>query len=156
MSNHKLSMTIDGLIITMKRSFDAPRDLVWKANTDPALLAQWWGQRESTTIIDKLDLRPGGEWRFVQKSPDGAEYGFRGEYQEDVPPVRFTTTFEFERMPGHILVETFSFTETNGITTLTTVATYDSQEDLDAMVGSGMEVGAAESYDRLEEFLAKQ
>jgi len=101
-------------------------------------------------------LRPGGEWRFVQKSPDGAEYGFRGEYQEVVPPERFTTTFEFEGMPGHILVETFSFTETNGITTLTTVATYDSQEDLDGMVGTGMEAGAAESYDRLDEFLAKQ
>jgi uncharacterized protein YndB with AHSA1/START domain len=156
MSDNKLSMTVDGLTVTMTRQFNAPRDLVWKANTDPDLMAQWWGQRGSTTIIDQLDLRPGGAWRFIQKAPDGAEYAFRGEYQEIVPPERFTYTFEFEGMPGHIIVETFHFSENDGVTTITAVSTYNSQEDLDGMINSGMEAGAAESYDRLEELLATQ
>lgn len=156
MSNNKLSMSIDGLTVTMSRQFNAPRDLVWKANTDPELVAQWWGQRISTTIVDKLDFREGGAWRFVQKSPDGSEWGFRGEYRDIVAPERYTYTFEFEGMPGHIINETFHFTESDGVTTITAISTYASQEDLDGMLNSGMEAGAAESYDRLEEFLATQ
>lgn len=156
MSNNKLSMTVDGLTVTMTRQFDAPRDFVWKAHTDPELVAQWWGQRTSTTIVDKLDFREGGAWRFVQKSPDGSEWGFRGEYRDIVPPERYTYTFEFEGMPGHVIVETFNFTESDGVTTITAVSTYDSQADLDGMLNSGMETGAAESYDRLDEFLATQ
>ncbi len=77
----------------MTRVFDAPRELVFKAHVDPALIAQWWGLRSNTTIVDQLDARPGGKWRFVQRRPDGSEEGFRGEFREIVPPERFTWTF---------------------------------------------------------------
>ncbi len=142
------------LEIAMTRVFDAPRELVYKAHTDPELTPRWWGQRGSTTIVDKMDVRPGGAWRFVQKAPDGSEYAFRGEYREVVPPERLAYTFEFEGMPGKVLVETITFTETDGKTTLTSVSVFDTKEDRDGMLASGMESGAAESMDRLEELLA--
>lgn len=140
--------------IAMSRVFNAPRELVFRAHTDPDLVSRWWGQRGSTTIVDTMDVKPGGAWRFVQKAPDGTEYGFRGEYREVVPPERLTWTFEFEGMPGHVLVETMTFTETDGKTTLTSVSVFDTKEDRDGMLASGMEGGAAESLDRLEELLA--
>lgn len=140
--------------IAMTRVFDAPRELVFRAHTDPTLVPRWWGQRTSTTIVDTMDVRPGGAWRFVQKAPDGTEWAFRGEYREIVPPERLTYTFEFEGMPGHILVETITFTESDGKTTLTTVSVFDTQEDRDGMLASGMEAGANESLDRLAELLA--
>jgi uncharacterized protein YndB with AHSA1/START domain len=142
------------LEISMTRTFDAPRALVFKAFTDRELIPQWWGLRDSVTIVDKLDLRPGGEWRFVQRSPDGTEYGFHGEFREITPPDRITWTFEFEGMPGHVLVETLTFTEATGRTTITTNSVFDTVEDRDGMLKSGMEQGAAESYDRLAELLA--
>jgi uncharacterized protein YndB with AHSA1/START domain len=142
------------LEISMTRTFDAPRALVFKAFTDRELIPQWWGRRDSVTIVDKLDLRPGGEWRFVQRSPDGTEYGFHGEFREITPPDRITWTFEFEGMPGHVLVETLTFTEATGRTTITTNSVFDTVEDRDGMLKSGMEQGAAESYDRLAELLA--
>jgi uncharacterized protein YndB with AHSA1/START domain len=150
-----LSVTLPSdLEIAMSRVFNAPRELVFRAHTDPDLVSRWWGQRGSTTIVDTMDVKPGGAWRFVQKTPDGTEYGFRGEYREVVPPERLTWTFEFEGMPGHILVETMTFTETDGKTTLTSVSVFDTKEDRDGMLASGMEGGAAESLDRLEELLA--
>ena len=142
------------LEIAMSRTFDAPRALVFKAFTDPELIPNWWGQRDSITVIDKLDLRPGGEWRFVQHTPDGTEYGFHGEFREITPPERITWTFEFEGMPGHVLVETVTFTEAAGKTTISTISTFDTIEDRDGMLAAGMESGAAESYDRLAELLA--
>jgi uncharacterized protein YndB with AHSA1/START domain len=142
------------LEISMTRTFDAPRALVFKAFTDRELIPQWWGLRDSVTIVDKLDLRPGGEWRFVQRSPDGTEYGFHGEFREITPPDRITWTFEFEGMPGHVLVETLTFTEATGRTTIATNSVFDTVEDRDGMLKSGMEQGAAESYDRLAELLA--
>lgn len=152
-STLKVSLPSD-LEIAMSRVFNAPRELVFRAHTDPDLVPRWWGQRGSTTIVDTMDVKPGGAWRFVQKAPDGSEYGFRGEYREVVPPERLTWTFEFEGMPGHILVETMTFTETDGKTTLTSVSVFDTKEDRDGMLASGMEGGAAESLDRLEELLA--
>jgi uncharacterized protein YndB with AHSA1/START domain len=139
--------------IQMSRSFDAPRELVFKAFIDPELVPKWWGLRSNTTVIDKLDARAGGEWRFVQKSPDGAEYGFRGEFREVTPPELLTWTFEFEGMPGHVIVETMRFAEQDGVTTITTTSVFDSIEDRDGMINSGMAAGAAESYDRLAELL---
>ena len=74
--------------IVMTRLFDAPRELVFKAYTDPAMVPHWWGQRGATTTVDKMDVRPGGAWRFVQRGPDGSEFAFNGEYREIVPPER--------------------------------------------------------------------
>ena len=141
--------------ITMTRVFDAPRELVFHAHIDPQHVPHWWGQRGSTTIVDTMDVRPGGAWRFVQRAADGTEYGFRGEYREVVPPERLVYTFEFEGMPGHILVETITFEELDGKTRLTTTSVFTSVEDRDGMLESGMESGAIESWDRLEELLGR-
>jgi uncharacterized protein YndB with AHSA1/START domain len=151
----RLTVTLPSdLEIAMTRTFDAPRALVFKAFTDAELIPNWWGQRDSTTVVDKLDLRPGGEWRFVAHTPDGTEYGFHGEFREISPPERFTWTFEFEGMPGHVLVETMTFTEADGKTTYTSNSVFDSIEDRDGMLNAGMDEGAAESCDRLAELLA--
>jgi uncharacterized protein YndB with AHSA1/START domain len=142
--------------ILVTRVFDAPRDLVFRAHTDPALIPLWWGQRHSTTVVTQLDVRPGGGWRFVQRSPDGSEYGFRGEFREIAAPERIVQTFEFEGMPGHIVLQNLAFAEQDGKTTLTTREVYASQEDRDGMIASGMESGMHETYARLDELLAKQ
>jgi uncharacterized protein YndB with AHSA1/START domain len=155
-SKGKYELTIStpsDLEIVMTRDFDAPRDLVFKAYTDPEVIPKWWGWRDSVTIVDKMDVKPGGQWRYVGRGPDGTEYAFRGEFREIVPPERLSYTFEYEGMPGHICVETITFEETDGKTTLTNISLYDSVEDRDGMLAS-MEDGAAESLDRLEEYLA--
>lgn len=140
--------------VSMTRVFNAPRELVFAAYTDPKHVANWWGLRSSTTIVDKMDARPGGEWRYIQRSADGTEYGFRGEYLEVVPPEKLVYTFEFEGMPGHIVTDSLTFEEAGGKTKLTSLSLFASQEDRDGMVESGMEYGANESWDQLEELLA--
>jgi uncharacterized protein YndB with AHSA1/START domain len=139
--------------IMMTRVFDAPRDLVFQAHTSSEHIEKWWGRRGSTLIVCELDFRPRGKWRFVERSADGEEHGFRGEYREIVPPERIVWTFEYEGMPGHISVETMTLTEHGGKTTLTAVSRFDSVEDRDGMLQSGMEVGANETWDRLAEYL---
>jgi uncharacterized protein YndB with AHSA1/START domain len=139
--------------IVMTRVFDAPRELVFKAYTDPNAIPQWWGPRRYATTVDQMDVRPGGAWRFVNQGPDGSEFAFRGEYRVIVPPERLVYTFEFEGMPGHILVETITFEEHDGKTTLTNTSLFDSGEDRDGMLASGMTEGATESMDRLAEYL---
>ncbi len=139
--------------ILITRDFDAPRALVFKAFTDPDSIPKWWGPRILTTVVEKMDLRPSGVWRYIQHDPQGNEYGFNGVYREIVPPERIVYTFEFEGMPGHVLVETVTFEEKDGKTRLTARAVFDSLEDRDGMLNSDMESGAAESYDRLEELL---
>lgn len=140
--------------VVITRLFDAPRELVFKAFTDPTLIPQWWGLRGYTTTVDKMEVRPGGAWRFVTRGPDGNEDAFRGEYREIAAPERLVYTFEWEGLPGHILTETITLEEQDGKTMVTDTALFDSKEDRDGMVQSGMEVGARESNDRLEELLA--
>ena len=145
---------ISDLEIAMTRVFDASRELVFKAYTDPEMVAQWWGQRASTTIVDKLDLRPGGTWRFIQREEGGIEYAFNGEYREVSPPERLVSTFEFEMMPGHVIVDTATFEELDGRTKVTVTSLFANIEDRDGMLSSGMEGGANESWDQLAELLA--
>jgi uncharacterized protein YndB with AHSA1/START domain len=141
--------------IEMSRIFDAPRELVFKACTDPSLIPLWWGPRRMTTIVDQMDVRPGGTWRFLQHDAEGNEYGFRGEYREITPPERMVQTFEFEGMPGHVAVETMTLEDLGGRTRMTVRSRYDSVEDLDGVLQSGMEEGARETWDRLAELLAQ-
>ena len=140
--------------ITMQRSFRAPRELVYRAMTDPELIPQWWGQRSTTTIVDKLDARVGGEWRFIQRAENGSEYAFRGTFQELDPPSRIVQTFEFEPMAGHVSTDALTLTDIDGGTLVRIDSTFASKEDRDGMLQSGMEGGANETYDRLEELLA--
>ncbi len=146
--------TLSDREIVMERVFDASRELVFEAHTDPKHIPHWWGPRGMTTTVDTMDVRPGGSWRFVHRDQDGNEYGFYGEYREVLVPARLVSTFEFEGMPGHVLVDTATFEEVDGKTRLTVTSLFESGEDLDGMIESGMESGAIESWDRLAELLA--
>jgi uncharacterized protein YndB with AHSA1/START domain len=139
--------------ICMTHVFDAPRDLVFQLCIDPKQIPKWWGPRRLTTTVEHMDVRPGGTWRFVQKDDQGNIFAFHGEYREIVPPERTVSTFEFEGMPGHVLVETITFEDLGGKIKMTVRDVYETVEDLDGMVQSGMEEGATESYERLAELL---
>jgi len=148
----KFTMPSDREVV-MTRVFEAPRDLVWRAYTDPKMIPRWWGPRDYTTTVDKMDLRPGGAWRFVNGAPDGKVFGFSGVYREIVRPERIVQTFEFEGVPGHIVVDTVTFEEHEGGTRVTVRSLFETKEDRDGMVSSGMEEGATESTERLDELL---
>ena len=140
--------------IRMERIFDAPRELVWKVWTNPDLIPKWWGPKTLVTTVDEMDLRPGGRWRFLQRDPNGMEYAFNGVYREIVPPERIVATFNFEPIgPGHELVEVVTFEEQDGKTKMTSKALYNTIEDLEGMLKSGMEEGANETMDRFAELL---
>ena len=139
--------------IELKRVFDAPRRLVWEALSKPEHVQHWWGRRIDTMASCQMDFRPGGSWRFVTRDTDGNELAFRGEYRVIVPGERVVQTFEFEGMPGHVSVETMTLEERDGKTTITATSSFDSVEERDAMLATGMEYGAAETYDRLAEYL---
>ena len=140
--------------IIMKRIYDAPRALLFKAYTDPALIPQWWGPRMYATVVDKLDARPGGLWRFLNRDAGGKEYAFHGVYHEVAAPERIVATFEFEGAPGHVSMETLNLEEIGGRTVLTNTSVFQSVADRDAMLRHGMEEGAVETMDRLAELLA--
>lgn len=141
--------------IIIERTFDAPRELVFKAFTDPKSIPQWWGPRYLTTTVDKMDVRPGGVWRFINRDANGNEYAFNGKYLEVAPPERLSYTFEFEAMPGQVSVETATFEERGGKTKVTATAVFETLEGFDGMVNSGMEAGAVETWERLAELVEK-
>ena len=141
--------------IYVERVFDAPRDLVFAAYTDPKLIPEWWGPRDSTTVVDQMDVRAGGSWRFVMRDSEGNETGFRGTYREVTPPERIEQTFEWEGMPGHVSVETATFEDLGDRTRVKTVSLFHTTEERDGMLGSGMEDGMNETYARLDELLAR-
>ena len=140
--------------IHVERVFDAPRDMVFAVYTDPELIPEWWGPRNGTTIVDQMDVRNGGSWRFVMRAADGSENGFRGTYREVTPPERIVQTFEWEGMPGHVSVEIATFEDLGDRTKVTTVSLFHTPEERDGMLASGMESGLNETYARLDELLA--
>jgi uncharacterized protein YndB with AHSA1/START domain len=140
--------------IAMTRVFDAPRNLVFDALTKPELLQRWYGPRGWSLVVCEIDLRVGGAWRFVTRRPDGKEVGQRGVYREIVRPERLVNTESWEDWnPGEVLV-TAVLVEQGGQTTLTNTLLFPSQEVRDALVKSGMTNGAAETYDKLADYLA--
>jgi uncharacterized protein YndB with AHSA1/START domain len=153
---HKHTLSTPGdREIHVERVFDAPRDRVFAAYTDPELVPEWWGPRETTTTVDEMDVLAGGAWRFLSRMADGSETAFRGEYREVTPPERIVQTFEWEGLPGHVSVETATFEDLGDRTKVTTVSVFDTPEDRDGMIESGMERGMAETYARLDELLAR-
>jgi uncharacterized protein YndB with AHSA1/START domain len=137
------------------RTFKAPVDLVYRAWTDPDLLVQWLGPRRLTMKVDEYDVRHGGSWRYVHIDEDGTEYGFRGVFHGEPSPDGVVQTFEFEGAPGHVQLDTAVF-EANGNETVVHMNTvFQSVEDRDAMLRSGMESGWTESMERLDEVLEK-
>jgi len=139
--------------IVTTRVFDAPRDLVFEAHTSCEHMSHWWGPRRYEISSCEMDFRPGGAWRIVHRGADGEIPAFRGEFREIVRPERIVWTFEWEGVPGHVSVQTATFEEHDGKTTLTATAVFDTKEDRDGMLQSGMEEGAAETYERLDEYL---
>src|SRR2546426_6670996 len=134
---------------------DAPRELVFKAYTDPKLFAQWWGPRRYKIKVDKFDSRPGGSWRVVHVGDDGSEHGFRGVNHDIVSPARICSTFEYEGVPGHVALNTATFEALGNKTRVVEHSIFESVMDRDGMVASGMQEGADESVERLVELLDK-
>ena len=140
------------------REFDAPRELVFKAFTDPKLYTQWLGPRRYTMNLEKFEPKSGGMWRYTHKDKDGNEFGFHGVYHEVLAPERMIDTFEFEGLPekGHVSLETAKFVELpGGRTRVTMQSVFQSVADRDGMMQSGMEQGINESFDRLDELLER-
>jgi uncharacterized protein YndB with AHSA1/START domain len=144
--------TDDQILIT--REFDAPKHLVYKAWTTPELVKQWWNAKRGEVAIAEIDLRVGGTWRYVMVAHGDVEVGFHGEYREIVPNERLVYTEVYEGIPDadeHPAVNTITFTEADGRTTLTCVMECESKEARDAIIASGMEAGMQDAMDLLEQ-----
>jgi uncharacterized protein YndB with AHSA1/START domain len=140
--------------IVLTRAFDAPRHIVFEAFTKPELLKRWFGPRGWSLEVCEVDLKVGGGFRFVLRGADGTALGMRGVYREIMPPERSVHTESFDDYPGESVV-TAVFAEQEGKTILTATVLYPSRDVRDAVLKSGMEHGAAESYDKLAELLDK-
>lgn len=151
---HELTVTTPSdREMVMTRVFDAPRDLVFEAHTSFEHMSNWWAPRKYEVASCEIDFRPGGAWRIVHRGPDGNEIAFHGEYREIVRPERIIWTFGSDGMPGSPGPETMVFEEHDGKTTLTTTSVFNSAEERDGVLESGMEAGAVETYERLDEYL---
>jgi uncharacterized protein YndB with AHSA1/START domain len=138
-----------------ERTFDAPRELVFRAFIEPDLLVQWLGPRQYTMTIDRFDARDGGSYRYVHADDAGNAFGFHGVFHGEPSPDGFVQTFEFEGAPGNVSMDTLTLEERDGKTTVRTNSVFQSVEARDAMVQSGMADGMNDGYDRLEELVAK-
>jgi uncharacterized protein YndB with AHSA1/START domain len=140
--------------IRIEREFDAPRELVWRAFTEPELVAQWWG-RGNPLVIERLEVERGGHWRFVEHAPDGV-HGFEGRFREVVAPERMSHTFEWDGMPGYVVIEMIELEEIGkGRTRVVNVSRFYSTEERDGMLQAGMEDGLNQSYAALDRLLAR-
>ncbi|WP_404827813.1 SRPBCC family protein [Conexibacter stalactiti] len=135
--------------IQIVREFDAPKHLVWKAWTTPELVKRWWSSDMGETTLAEIDLRVGGRWRYVMVAGD-MEVGFHGEYSEIVENERLVSTEVYEGMPEAYSVNTATFEETDGRTTLTILVQHSSKEHRDGHIASGMEGGMNRAMDYLE------
>lgn len=139
--------------IDITREFDAPRDLVFKAWSDPDLLVQWLGGTRLKMEIDTYELRDGGRWRYIHTDQDGSEYAFHGVFHGTPTPDSWIQTFEFEGWPGQVSLESLTMEEQDGKTVLRNRAVYQSVEARDAMISSGMEEGMNSGFDALDALL---
>ncbi len=143
--------------ILITREFDAPRELVYEAFTTPDLVKRWWHANRGEMTIAEIDLRVGGKWRYVMVTDDGFEVGFHGEYREIVPNERIVSTEVYEGLPERVsqedgaTVNTATFTEADGRTTLTILVQTTSEASRDAIIDSGMETGLQDALDLLEQ-----
>jgi uncharacterized protein YndB with AHSA1/START domain len=141
--------------VLTSRDFDEPRELVYRAFTEPDLLVQWLGPRKYTMTIDRYDLRDGGTWRYVHSDDAGNSFGFHGVFHGEASPDGIVQTFEFEGAPGNVQMDTVTFEESGGKTIVRTNSVFQSVEARDAMVNAGMAGGMSEGYERLEDLLGK-
>jgi uncharacterized protein YndB with AHSA1/START domain len=147
----------EGGDLVFERTFDAPREVVWKAFMDPERIPHWWGPRNTTTTVVEMDVRPGGSWRYVSHAPDRDDVAFFGEYLEIDPPNRFSWTFMFEveGVGPQGGPETHLFEDVGGRTKVTSISHMGSPEVIEGALATGMVRGAIETWDRLEALLAE-
>jgi uncharacterized protein YndB with AHSA1/START domain len=155
-SNETTAVYSDGTELVFERIFDAPREQVWKAFTDPEIIPRWWGKHGTTTTVVEMDVRPGGKWRYVNSDLGRDDVTFYGEYLEVVPIDRYEWTFMFDvegigPMGGP---ESYRFADLGGRTKVTSVSHFDSVESIEGALSTGMVPGAIETWDRLAAFLA--
>jgi uncharacterized protein YndB with AHSA1/START domain len=142
-------------VVDIERVIDAPIADVYRAYTEADLIAKWIGPRGYDTVVSKFDVRDGGQWAFSQSGADGVSFGFHGSFHSVQPLEGIVQTFEFEGAPGHVSLERVTF-EDQGDTTMVRVhAVYQTVEDRDAMIASGMAHGVTEGYERLDELLVR-
>ena len=140
--------------ILMTRKFDAPREIVWDIITDPKLIPQWYGFARDETEVKKMDVRPGGKWQYITHTQGGEVVDFHGTYREVVAPEKLVYSFLFGDMPeGDGFVE-ITLVEKDGVTELRDRGVFNSKEERDAIIATGMESGARETYERLSELVA--
>ena len=156
-STESTTIYSEGGDLVYERTFDAPRELVWKAHTDPELVPQWWGPHGTTTTVTEMDVRPGGKWRYVSSGRDRDDVVFYGEYLEVTPPERIKWTFMFDvegvgPMGGP---ETLTLEEVGGKTLMRAVSHMGTAEAIEEALATGMTAGAIETWDRLEALLAE-
>ena len=142
--------TPNELEIHFERIFDAPRDLVWKTFTDPSLIEQWWG---GGTSVEHMDVRTGGSWKFMAKTPQG-EVAFKGDYLEVDPPSRLVQTFENGWIPGPAHTETLVFEDLGESTRFTMTSVFDTVERRDELLQTA-EQGANYTYGKLDQLLRR-
>jgi len=140
--------------VVVTRVVDAPRYDVFKAYTDPGLIPSWWGSANYTTVIDKLDVKPGGLWRVEEREANVIKYAFHGVYHDIVSPERIVCTFEYEGAPGHVPLKTTTFEDVGGRTKITSWTAFQAVGHRDEALKAGMEECILESMDRLTELLA--
>jgi uncharacterized protein YndB with AHSA1/START domain len=143
-------------IVLTSAEFESPRKKVFTTFIDPMLVPHWWGPKSLTTTVEKMDVVPGGEWRIIQRDSDGNEFAFHGVYHEVTAPKKITYTFEYEGMPGHVVLETVCFEDKNGKTRLTETAVFETVQDREEMLKAGMESGAIESMERFALLLLRK
>ena len=146
----KVTLPTDEQIL-ITREFDAPKHLVYKAYTTPELVKRWWSAKRGEVTIAQIDLRVGGTWRYVMVTGGGVEVGFHGEYREIVPNERLVSTEVYEGMPDAEALDTVTFTEVDGRTTLEILVQHASKAHRDAHTESGMEDGLQDALDLLQE-----
>lgn len=140
--------------IRIERVFDAPRELVWRAFTEPQLIAQWYC-RGNFVVVERFEPVRGGHWRLVEHSDEGV-HGFEGRYREVTPPERLVMTFEWDGMPGYPVVETHEFEDLgDGRTRLVITSLLYTEEERDGLLASGMESGMNQSFDALDRLLVR-
>lgn len=137
--------------IHVERVFNAPRNRVWRAFTEPEFVAQWWG-RGNELVIERMEVKRGGHWRYVEQGPEGS-HGFEGRYREVTPQDRLAYTFEWDGMPGHVAVETVVFEDLGERTKVVNTTLFHTTEERDGMLNSGMEKGMNESFAALDRLL---
>lgn len=141
--------------IIVIRTYDAPRELVYKIVTDPKLVPEWWGPRSLTTTVEKMELRWGGQWKFLQRDPQGKSYIFHGVYHTVKSPELLVYTMEWDGMPDHILLNIDRFDERDGKTIYTSSSIFETVEDRDGMLQSDMEDGIKAITERIAELLIR-